>query len=173
MENYIHIGKIVATFGVKGELIVQHALNKKTTLKNIEAVFIEAVKGSYLPFFLQLSKAKNDQEILIQVESVNSKEQAHRFLHKNVWLLETDFRKIVGNYAAINLLGYLVFNGAQSLSVVEEVIEQTHQVLLKITLQNKEVLLPMHSETLVSIDKKKKQVHLSLPDGLLEIYLHP
>ncbi|MEN9598951.1 MAG: hypothetical protein RL596_1262, partial [Bacteroidota bacterium] len=33
MENYIQIGKFVASFGVKGELILKHSLGKKSTLK--------------------------------------------------------------------------------------------------------------------------------------------
>jgi 16S rRNA processing protein RimM len=43
-------------------------------------------------------------------------------------------------------------------------------VLLRITLEGKEVLIPLHEETLDSIDHDKKQVHVTLPDGLLEIY---
>lgn len=33
MSEYVHIGKLVATFGVKGELILTHGLGKKQTLK--------------------------------------------------------------------------------------------------------------------------------------------
>jgi 16S rRNA processing protein RimM len=41
MNHYIHIGKFVASFGVKGELILKHALGKKTALKDVEALFVE------------------------------------------------------------------------------------------------------------------------------------
>jgi len=51
------------------------------------------------------------------------------------------------------------------------VIEQPHQILLKITYQEKEVLIPLHAETLKGVDPKSRQVHVQLPDGLLEIYL--
>ena len=33
MQDYINIGKLVATFGLKGELILQHSLAKKLVLK--------------------------------------------------------------------------------------------------------------------------------------------
>ena len=56
--DYIHIGKIVAVFGLKGELILQHALGKKTQFKPQEVVFIEEIKGSYLPYFVLGSRAK-------------------------------------------------------------------------------------------------------------------
>lgn len=46
MKEYIHIGRMVASFGLKGELILKHALGKKTILKAVEAVFVEENKGS-------------------------------------------------------------------------------------------------------------------------------
>jgi 16S rRNA processing protein RimM len=170
MKDYINIGKIVATFGVKGELILKHALGKKTTLKGIEAIFIEQQKNSYLPYFVQSSKAKDAEEIYVLIDGIESKESAHRLVQKNVWLLDEDFRKLAGKSAPIALLGFALINEGKNLGPIEEVIEQPHQVLLRITLNGNEALIPLHEETLQQIDRKKKEVHVVLPDGLLEIY---
>ncbi|MDE3236152.1 MAG: 16S rRNA processing protein RimM [Bacteroidota bacterium] len=171
MQNYIHIGRIVATFGIKGEIIIHHGLGKKTALKGIEALFIEELKGSYLPYFIQQSKAKDHEDMYVQLEGINSKEAAHRFIHKNVYLLEEDFRKVAGKSSPIALIGFTVVNDNEALGKVEEVIEQPHQVLLRIEFQTKEILIPLNESTLQKVDQKLKQVHVSLPDGLLEIYL--
>ena len=170
MNEYINIGKLVATFGVKGELILKHALGKRTTLKGVEAIFIEQQKSSYLPYFVQSSKAKDTEEMYVQVEGVESKESAHRLIQKNVWLLDDDFRKIAGKTAPISLLGYVLITEGENLGPIEEVIEQPHQVLLRISLNGNEALIPLHEETLQKIDRKKKEVHVVLPDGLLDIY---
>ena len=170
MNEYINIGKLVATFGVKGEVILKHALGKKTTLKGVEAIFIEQQKKSYLPYFVQSSKAKDTEEMYVQIEGIESKESAHRLIQKNVWLLDDDFRKIAGKTAPISLLGYSIINEGENLGPIEEVMEQPHQVLLRITLNGNEALIPLHEETLHKIDRKKKEVHVVLPDGLLEIY---
>jgi len=170
MSKYIHIGKFVATFGLKGELILEHALGKKTALKNIETIFVEEVKGSHLPYFLQTSKAKDHGEIYVLVEGITSKEAAHRFIHKNVWLTEEDFRKLAGKASAISLIGYLIVNDGTELSAIEEVIEQPNKILVRINLNGNETLIPLHEESLLKIDHKTKKVHVILPDGLLEIY---
>ena len=47
--NYCSIGRFVATFGVGGELILQHHLGKKSSLKGLETIFIEAAKDEMLP----------------------------------------------------------------------------------------------------------------------------
>ncbi len=170
MNDYINIGRIVASFGLKGEVILKHALGKKTILKDIEAIFIEENKGSYLPYFVVASKARNQEETYVQLETINTKESANRLATKNVWLLDADFRKLAGKTAPISLLGFEVITEDEKLGPIEEVIEQPHQVLLRISLNGKEALIPLHAETLDKIDHKKKAVYVTLPDGLLDIY---
>lgn len=168
--EYIHIGKIVATFGVKGELIVVHALNKKIALKGVEAVFVEERNGGRLPYFLETSKAKTDTEMYIKLEGVDSKEAASILVQKKIWLEDAAFRKLAGTKSPISLLGFRLLQQEELLGIIEEVIEQPHQVLLRITYNGNEALIPLHSETLEKVDREKQEVHVILPDGLLEIY---
>lgn len=171
MNEYIHIGRIVASFGLKGELILKHALGKKTMLKGIEAIFIEVNKGSYLPYFVESSKARDHEETYVKLEGIDTRESANRLTTKNAWLLEEDFRKLADKASPISLLGYQLISGEDgTLGPIEEVIEQPHQVLLRISLDGKEALIPLHEETLDGIDHKKKEVHVTLPGGLLDIY---
>jgi len=170
MKEYINIGKIVATFGVKGEMVLLHSLNKKLVFTKIQALFVEQVKGSYIPFFVVLSKAKSMEESFIMLDGITTKEQANQLVTKQVWLLEADFRKLAGTSSPISLLNYHLFNDGVLIGMVEEVIEQPHQVLLKTTYKTKEALIPLHDQTLTKIDRKNNEVHVTLPDGLLEIY---
>jgi 16S rRNA processing protein RimM len=170
MNEYINIGRIVASFGLKGEVIIKHALGKKTAFTNIEAIFVEEHKGSYLPYFVAESKAKSEEETYVKFEAIDTKETANRLSAKNVWLLDDDFRKLAGKTAPISLLGFQLLTNTENLGPIEEVIEQPHQVLLRISLDGKEALIPLHAETLDKIDHKKKQVFVTLPDGLLDVY---
>ncbi len=170
MAEYTSIGKIVAAFGLSGEVILKHGLGKKTALKDISVIFIEEVKDSYIPWFVETSKAKTEDEMHLKVEGINSKEAAQRLTQKKVWLKTDDFRKLAGKSSAIALIGYLLVNEGEELAPIEEVIEQPHQVLLRITLGGNEALIPLHDETLDKIDHKKQQVHVTLPDGLLDVY---
>ena len=171
MESYIHIGRFVASFGLKGEVILQHALGKKTALKDVKVVFVEEQKGTYLPYFLESSKAKDHDEIYVKLEGVDTKESASRLSTRNVWLKDADFRKLAGKSSPISLLGYHVITDEdENLGPVQEVIEQPHQVLLRIDLNGKEALIPLHAESLDGIDHDQKEIHVVLPDGLLDVY---
>ena len=171
MDEHIHIGKIVAAVGLKGELLLKHVLGKKTVFKQAEVLFIETQKNIQLPYFIENSKSKNNTETILKFEGLNTKEQAAKLLQKKIWLTKNDFENHVSKTATVNLIGFIIFNNKEKLGEVEAVIEQPLQILLQTHIQQKEVLIPLHEETLKKIDRKKRQVHVTLPEGLLEIYL--
>ena len=160
----------MATYGLQGELIVVHHLGKKTSLKGLSAIFLEQAENEMLPFFIESSKIKSDTEIYLKLEGIGSKESAKRVTQKDVWLTEEDFNKYASKSSAISLLGYHMIQDGNDLGEILEVIEQGHQVLCRIDLEGKEALIPLHEQTLDRIDKKKKQVHVVLPEGLLDIF---
>ena len=171
MTEYFKIGKLVGTYGFKGEIVLKHSLGKKTSLKGLKAIFLEEGKGAFLPWFIESTKIKNEEELYLKLQGVDVKEQAHRLNQKEVWLPEADFKKYAAKAAPINLLGYEVIEGDKVLGTILEVIEQPHQVLCKIEINEKDVLIPLHEETILKVDNKKQRVFVELPEGLLEIYL--
>jgi len=170
MAEYFKIGKLVATFGLKGELILKHSLGKKTSLKGLEFLFVEETKDNFMPYFIQSLSIKNDDEIYIKIDGLDTKETAKKLTPKEVWLTEEDFKKYAAKSAPISLLGYNLINEEQDLGKIIEVIEQPHQLLCAILLNGKEALIPIHDQSLKKIDKKNQKVHVILPDGLLDIY---
>lgn len=171
MTEYFKIGKLVGAFGVKGELILKHHLGKKTTLKGVQALFVEERKASFLPWFVQNVRPKTADEIYVQLADVTTREAALKLVQKEVWVTEEDFKKFAAKSSPINLLGYAVIENGKTLGTILEVIEQPHHMLCRIEIAGKEVLIPLHQDTLLRIDKKAHQVIVQLPEGLLEIYL--
>jgi 16S rRNA processing protein RimM len=169
--EYFKIGKLVAAFGVNGQLILQHELGKKTSLKGLQAIFIEEKKKSFLPWFIESVKIKSDNEVYLTLEGITNREAALKITQKEVWLTEEDFKKFAAQSAPANLLGYTIIDIDKSLGSILEVIEQPHQMLCRLEINSKEVLIPLNESTLQKIDHKKRQVLVELPDGLLEIYL--
>jgi len=170
MTEYFKIGKFVTLFGLKGELVLKHNLGKKTLLKGLKAIFVEERKESFIPWFVESSRTKNEEEIYIKLEGVNTREQAIALAQKEVWLPKEDFKKYSARTSPINLLGFEVVEENRVLGKIIEVIEQPHQVLCRISFHDKEAYIPLHEETIRKIDRKKQQVIVALPPGLLEIY---
>ena len=171
MTEYFKIGKLVSAFGLKGELILKHHLGKKTSLKGLQAIFIEERKESFIPWFIESTKIKSEDEVYLKIVDVNVREQAIKLTQKEVWIPEADFKKLSAKSSPINLLGYDVVEDGKVLGKILEVIEQPHQLLCRIDIEGKEVLIPLNENTIRKVDKKALQVIVELPEGLLEIYL--
>jgi 16S rRNA processing protein RimM len=171
MPEYFKIGKFAAAHGVQGQLILQHQLGKKTSLAGLQTIFVEENKNSFLPWFIQSARIKSNTEVYIALEGITTREEATRIVQKVAWLAEKDFKKFAAKSAPANLLGYDVVDNTNVLGPILEVIEQPHQLLCRLELHQKEVLIPLNDAFLQKIDHRKKQVLVTLPEGLLDIYL--
>jgi len=169
--EYFKTGKLVAASGLKGELIFKHELGKKTSLKDLKTIFIEDKKDSFFPWFIESLKIKSENEIYLKLEGVDSREAAVKLSPKEVWMTETDFKKYAAKTAPASLLGYTIINNKETLGEILELIKQPHQLLCRLEIKGKEVLIPLHEASLQKINHKKKEVLVELPDGLLDIYL--
>ncbi len=170
MGQYFKIGKLAASFGLKGELVLKHSLGSKTTLNGLETIFLEEGKDNFMPYFISSTSLKNDTEVYIKLEGTDTKETARKLTPKEVWITEADFKKFASKAAPIAMLGFHLINEDEDLGEIIEVIEQPHQILCTILLNGKEALIPIHEESLDKIDQKKQRIFVTLPDGLLDIY---
>jgi 16S rRNA processing protein RimM len=170
MTDYVHIGKIVAPHGVSGQIILEHALGKPIHFKGIDALFVEKNEGSFIPYFIQSATAKTDTITHLQMEGIQSREATSVLMSKKVWLPQDAFQKLVDKSSPLALLGYQVQQDGQDLGIIQEVIEQPHQLMVTILYKGQEAYIPLHEESLLGVDHAKKVVLVNLPDGLLDLY---
>ncbi|HXS37556.1 MAG TPA: ribosome maturation factor RimM [Flavipsychrobacter sp.] len=167
----IRIGKIVATHGLQGALILTHIVGDSKWLKKEDALFMELQKSSYIPFFVTQAKANNKEEYIINVEDIETVEKAHRLIGKNVYVQED----ILAKYADETPLLWIGFNlvdrNKGNLGTIEDVMQAATQWLAKFTYSGKEVLIPLVEQTIESVNLKLKTVYVDLPHGLLEVYI--
>lgn len=171
MPNYLRLGKLVAIHGLNGELLLKHNLGKKSALKDLKAVFTEQPNKSFLPWFIVKTKIKSAEETYISLETISDREQAKKLLQKELWIPEEEFKRLSVKSSPVNLLGYTIIHDKKSLGEILELIEQPHQLLARIEVNKKEVLIPINENFLKKTDHQKKELILELPEGLLEVYL--
>jgi 16S rRNA processing protein RimM len=171
MASYLKLGKIVSAHGLKGEIVLTHHLGKPADLKKVEVLYVEEKKDNLLPYFIQQAKKKSATEILVLLEGVDTREKAQQLVTRAVWLPQEQFERLASPTAPASLLGFQVIDHQNVLGEIIEVIEQPQQLLCKVIIQNKEVLIPINEDTLIEIDQAARHVMVQLPEGLLDIYL--
>lgn len=171
MPAYYQIGKFAASHGLNGALVLTHSLGAKSILKGVETLFIETGKDQFLPYFIREVTMRNADELLVLLEDIDTKEKARLLTPKTVWLSESDFKAQRNSGTAISLLGYVLFDKKSQLGVIEEVIEQPHQLLCVVRINGQEAMIPVHAHNLINVDAKKQRVEVEVPEGLLDVYL--
>ena len=172
MENsYRNIGKIVSGFGLKGDMIHLHHLGKKVSISKIKVIFLEGKKDELLPYFVENIRKKGENELYLKLEGVDSREAAIKLIRKEVWLKEEEIQMHTQKNNPIGWVGYQIIDQERDLGPILEVIEQPHQVLCRMEMASREVLIPINEQTLNKVDHKNRCVFLTLPEGLLEVYL--
>ena len=171
MNSYFQIGKIVASHGIHGEVVLLHQLGRLQAPRKLKVLFVETQPGTYLPYFVERATSKKQDELLVQLEGITSKEQARPLAQKKVYLQQAAFDEQVDPAAPLYLLGFEVSDRREGiLGLVEEIIELPAQLIVKVPSKGKELLLPINEQTLVGMDRRRKKLDLDLPDGLLDIY---
>jgi 16S rRNA processing protein RimM len=95
MNDYVHIGKMVAPHGVAGQIILEHALGKPISFKGITTLFIEKNAASFIPYFIVTASAKTETLTHLQIEGITTREATALLIGKKVWLPQSDFQKLV------------------------------------------------------------------------------
>jgi 16S rRNA processing protein RimM len=165
----ILIGQITKTSGFEGTVIVRL---EKRSIENIpepESVFLE-IEGRPVPFFISSFEYAGGDILKLSFTGYDSSEKVTEFRGCNVFLTSGS-REEEADEGLMLLKGYSVLDKAiDPVGTVREVISNPGQFLLDIeTAGGKQVLVPLHEDLIVSIDRKRKRIIMDIPGGLREI----
>ena len=165
----IRIGKIVATHGLKGSLVLTHVVGESNWLKKDDVLFLELNKGSYIPFFVTDAKAANNEEYVLNLEDVAEVESARELIGRHAYVKEDILTKHVNDSPLLWLGFNIVDKEKGSLGIIEDVLQTGHQWLAKITYEGREVLIPLVEQMIIDVNVRNKFIRVNLPEGLLEL----
>lgn len=167
----IRVGKIVATHGVQGAVIMTHVAGDSRWMKKGDALMVEMQKGSYIPYFVDGCKAVSDTEYHVTLEEVDKVEAAKKLVGKQVYVDE----ELLAGYAKESPLLWIGFSitdvNTGLLGEMVDVMQTPSQWLGKIIYNDREVLIPLLNQFIKEIQVKKKRLIMELPAGLLEVYM--
>lgn len=165
----ILLGKITKINGFEGAVTVRTDRNFSDKLPPIESVFLE-IEGRPVPFFVEHLEEFNDGSIRLIFKDYNSYEKIKEFAGCNVLLPLKDKEQPV-NSNSEDLTGFSLFSENDLyIGSVTRIIKNPGQWLLQVCGSNgNEILVPLHEDLIVEIDKERKKIFLTIPDGLLDL----
>lgn len=167
----LKVGKITAVNGLKGAVVLRQVINSTGWLKTGDTLFIELKRESLIPYFVESANASGADEYLVIFEDVESSEEARTILNKTVYVKE-DVLEDAKVESPLMYIGYnLVDKEKGGLGHIEDVMLMGKQWIAQLTIQDKEVLIPLAEDLILDVNKKNKFIRMDLPVGLVDVYL--
>ena len=171
-EKTISVGKLGKPHGISGafRFLLDRPFKNK---KKATPYFLIENKGAMTPFFIVSIEWLGLSDGFIQFEEVKSPEEARRYSGTTLYLYEKDCQALFAkNQDQIGfLVGYTIIDEQLGeVGTISELFDNPAQLLASVTkLDGGEVMIPLPDEFIVDINKKKKELTVDLPEGLLEI----
>lgn len=167
-----YVGRIVGKFSFKGEVSVKLDTDFPEDYLEKESFFIE-VDGNLIPFFVEKSNLQKSDLLRIKFEGVDTEEQAIDLIDKVLYLPLTALPELEDDQFYFHeVIGFTMFDKVHGeLGKLKAIDENSSQALFVIAHNKNEILVPITDDFIESIDKKKKEIHLNLPDGLIDLYI--
>lgn len=167
-----YLGRIVGKFSFRGELLVKLDTDNPRKYLEKESFFI-AVDEDLVPFFVERSSLHKSDLMRVKFEDIDSDEGADPMINKELYLPLTDLPELGdGEFYFHEVLGFDVYDQKHGkLGEVKSVDDHGAQALFVIDHPTNEILVPITEAFIERIDKVYKEVHLTLPEGLIELYI--
>jgi len=170
-EACFYLGTIVGKYSFKGELLVKTDTDNIESNTELLSVFID-IDNKLVPYFVKKCLVHKSSLLRFKFEDVNNEEIADTLIKKKIFLSLDLLPKLKGNkFYYHEVIGFKIIDKLKGvLGIVENINDQTSQPLFEVTDGKKNILVPLHDDLLIEIDRKNKSILVNLPEGLIDLF---
>lgn len=168
MEEYLEIGQIVNTNGLKGLLKIKPFTDDITRFEDLEFIYIQ--KGQEL-IKKQIEEVKYVKNmVLLKLEGIDNIDEAEKYRNLYIKINKEDAGEVPeGSYLIVDMLKCSVYTDENELlgKMIDVLTTGSNDVYVVKTEEGKEVLLPAIKDVVKEIDIQNKKIVVKLMDGLI------
>lgn len=167
-ENVFKIGRIGKPHGVKGEVVF---LFTDDVFDRVDADYLIVEReGLLVPFYIEEYRFRSDESALLKLEGIDTQEQARELTNSDVFFERSKADEDQAPSTA-EIIGYTMtdHDTGDAIGTITGIDDSTANTLLEVSRNGGTCLVPVAEEFIRAIDRKKKTIRVTLPEGLLEI----
>ena len=170
-EDCFYLGRIAKTHGLKGEVTIKLEADDPSAYLEMKHFFLE-INKVLTPFFVEKITMSGDK-FFIAIQDVKTIEQAQNLVGKSVYLPLEMLPKLSGKQFYFHeIVGFTVIDMEKGeLGPISQVLEYPTQAILQVMKGKKEILIPILDQVIQKVDRDKKILNISAPEGLIDMYL--
>ena len=166
------LGRIIRTFGSKGEVVFYLDVDEPQNYLEMESVFIK-LNENLVPFSIDSIQLRPKKQAVVRFHDVNETDDAELFVGSLLFLPLSFLPPLSGNkFYYHEVKGFAVIDKEKGLiGIIEDVLDLQHQAIIQIRLGGKEILVPISDDIIKKVDRENRQIEIEAPEGLIDIYL--
>ena len=169
MAEYIDIGVIVNTHGIKGHIKVKPLTGFPERFSNMKGLLVQNNKGKIDEYTIEDVKYHKDM-ILIKLKEIDNMNEVEVLKGLKIVVERADLVKLPENsYYIFDLIDCKVYENEEFLGEVKDVIETGSNDVYVVKNEDRQILIPALSWVVLSVDTENKRIEVKLPKGLLDI----
>lgn len=163
MKEYIYIGKVSNTHGIKGEIRIQSDFLRK------ELVFKKE-------FHLYFGKNKQEEQIntyrvhknydMVTLFGIDNINDVLKYKGQPVYIKREDLNLKDGEYLLEDLIEFKIVDEKKVLGIVKDFMYNNGNILLEV-LGEKKFYIPYQKTFIKNVDLIKKEIHVQNTEGLI------
>jgi 16S rRNA processing protein RimM len=171
-EECFYLGKIVRKYSFKGELLAKLDTDEPETYVGMESVFVD-FSPNLVPFFIESSQLHKSTLLRFKFEDVDTEQDAEDLIGAGLYLPMETLPQLEGDkFYYHEVIGFTAIDGKFGvIGTITHINDNTSQAIFEIDHNGSEVLIPMIDDFIKKLDREKKEIHLEVPDGLIDLYL--
>lgn len=168
MEEYLQVGVVSSTHGIRGEVKVYPTTDDVNRFKKLKEV-IAGTKGADVALKItQVRFFKN--MVILKFDGIDSIEEAEKYRGCPLLVARKDAVKLApGEHFLCDLIGLEVYrDDGERLGVLTEILRTGANDVFVVQMENKkEVLLPNIKDCIIEVALEKNRMTVHLLEGLL------
>lgn len=168
MDNYLRVGVITTTHGIKGEVKVFPTTDDPNRFKLLKQVFLDTGK-EFIPLEIEGVKFFK-QLVILKFKGIDNINDIEKYRGKDLLVTRENAVKLEKDeYFIYDLIDSEVFTDeGNKLGILTEIMTTGANDVYVVRMENgKEVLLPSIKECILDIDVENKKITVHVMKGLL------
>jgi len=171
MNDYFYLGVITKTFGYKGQVVIYLDTDEPEKYKTLDAVFVREDE-EMIPYMIEELIYKGDNQAILKFTDVDG-DTAKDLVKAELYLPLSFLPPLTGNkFYFHEVIGFDVMDRKKgNIGKCVDFMEVSRQPIMQIEFNGKEILIPAVDEIFETVDRDKKIITITAPEGLIDIYL--
>ncbi|MDG2371895.1 MAG: ribosome maturation factor RimM [Flavobacteriaceae bacterium] len=170
-EACFYLGTIIGKYSFKGELLIKTDTDNIESYLNLSSFFIE-IENKLVPYFIEKCLIHKSSLLRLKLEDVSNEEIANSLIKKKTYLPLELLPPLEGKkFYYHEVIGFKIIDQKEGeIGTIIKINDKTTQPLFEVNEGNNIVLIPLHDDLLINVDRKNQSILVNLPEGLIDLF---